>query len=60
MMNTQNSISLANIGHGTGAGVGKVITQPIMEAVPELERKVELLQLWASFKLEGISDHLIL
>ena len=58
MMNTQNNISLANVGHGVAAGVGKVFTQPIMEVVHALERKVKLL-LQASFILEEISDHLI-
>lgn len=57
-MNTPNSISQANTGHGVGAGFRKVFTQPIMGAVPELERKVELLQV--SFRLGEISDHLIL
>lgn len=42
-MSTQNSISLANIGHEAGAGGGEVITLPIMEVKPELNRKVELL-----------------
>lgn len=59
MKSTQNSISLANIGHGEGAGGREVITQPIMEAVLELEREAEIL-LQASFKLEEISDHLML
>lgn len=58
MMSTQHNISLANIEHRVGARVGEVITQPIMKAVPELNRKVELL-LQASFKLEEISGHLI-
>lgn len=57
MISTKNSITLANIGHGAGAGVGKVITQPITEAMPEPNRKVQLLR--ASCKLEEISDHLI-
>lgn len=57
MISTKNSIALANIGHGAGAGIGKVITQPITGAMPEPNGKVQLLR--ASCKLEEISDHLI-
>lgn len=57
MISTKNSITLANIGHGAGSGVGKVITQPITEAMPGPNRKVQFLR--ASCKLEEISDHLI-
>lgn len=57
MASAQNSIILANIGHGAGAGVGEVITEPFMETVSELNSEAKLL-LRASFTLEEISGHL--
>lgn len=58
MMSTRNCISLG-AQRAWGAGVREVISQPTMEAMPKSERKAQLL-LQASFKLEEISDHLIL